>query len=871
MRLLTFLFCFLSFFSFSQVFDDFSDGDFTTNPVWIGDTANFKVNTSSQLQLDAPAETDTSYISTSNTYLSSTDSTEWQFYVKLAFSPSSSNFSQVYLVSDQSDLKGSLNGYFVRIGGESGSTDGIDLYKQTGNTATQIIDGIEGHAGKDPNTLRIKVIRESNGTWYLYADTIGTKDYVLEGTVIDSTHKTSTHFGFWCNYTSTRSTKSYIDDIFVGEPIVDKTPPTIDTVTAVTSKVLAVTFSEIIEESTSETNTNYNLSNSMGNPEVVNRDSSNLSRVFLTFANFLDDSTTYSLTISNVTDLEGNEILDGSTSQFFYVEPLIPGYKDIVINEIMADPSPAVTLPVYEFFEIFNTSKKPVTLTGWKFQDGGSSFDIPEVTIDAGNYLVLCDDEAVNEFLSFGKAIGISSFPSLTNGGESITLLNSDNKTIDYVDYDDSWYDDDAKKDGGWTLELINSYLPCSNQDNWSVSTNVAGGTPGTQNSLYSTTPDVTSPEATQTSVINDSTISISFSEPVDSLTAATYNNYSIDNSIGYPKSISLNQVDYSSVTLTINSLQSSIIYTITLNNIQDCSGNIISANTKLNIGLPDKIDSLDLVINEVLFNPFTGGSDFVEIYNRSKKILNLNDLILAETDANGDIDNAYDVTSNNSLIFPDEYVALTKDVSHLKSNYTIMDANAFIEMSSTPSYDDDEGTVVITDSSGNKIDQFSYTDDMHFALLDDDNGVSLERIDPERKTNDATNWNSAAAFTGYATPGYENSQLIPTTITSSNISVNPEVFSPDNDGYNDVVNISYKFTESSYVGNVYIYNARGQYITQILKNETLTAEGTISWDGINDNGEKAQIGIYVIYFEVFDLSGNVQKFKTSCVLGGKL
>ncbi|MBL4819109.1 MAG: lamin tail domain-containing protein, partial [Deltaproteobacteria bacterium] len=378
-------------------------------------------------------------------------------------------------------------------------------------------------------------------------------------------------------------------------------------------------------------------------------------------------------------------------------------------------------------------------------------------------------------------------------------------------------------------------------------------------------------PEPTQTSVINDSTISISFSEPVDSLTATTYTNYSIDNSIGYPKSISINLTDFSSVTLTINSLQSSIIYTITLNNIQDCSGNIISANTELNIGLPDKIDSLDLVINEVLFNPFTGGSDFVEIYNRSQKILNLNDLILAETDANGNIDNAYDVTSSNSLIFPDEYVALTKDVSHLKSNYTIMDANAFIEMSSTPSYDDDEGTVVITDSSGNKIDQFSYTDDMHFALLDDDNGVSLERIDPERKTNDVTNWNSAASTAGYATPGYENSQLIPTTITSSNISVNPEVFSPDNDGFNDVVNISYKFTESSYVGNVYIYNARGQYITQILKNETLNAEGTISWDGINDNEEKAQIGIYVIYFEVFDLSGNVQKFKTSCVLGGKL
>ncbi|MCR5115413.1 MAG: hypothetical protein K6A95_07020, partial [Bacteroidales bacterium] len=37
----------------AQVFDDFSDGDLTANPAWIGDTAQFCINAQRQLQLDA--------------------------------------------------------------------------------------------------------------------------------------------------------------------------------------------------------------------------------------------------------------------------------------------------------------------------------------------------------------------------------------------------------------------------------------------------------------------------------------------------------------------------------------------------------------------------------------------------------------------------------------------------------------------------------------------------------------------------------------------------------------------------------------------------------------------------------------------------
>src|SRR5690606_15491212 len=102
-------------------------------------------------------------------------------------------------------------------------------------------------------------------------------------------------------------------------------------------------------------------------------------------------------------------------------------------------------------------------------------------------------------------------------------------------------------------------------------------------------------------------------------------------------------------------------------------------------------------------------------------------------------------------------------------------------------------------------------------------------------------------------------------------ISIDPEVFSPDNDGYQDVVNISYTLDGPGKVGTVAIYDAHGRLVRWLLQNELLSTEGTISWDGITESGEKALMGVYVVYFEVFDLGGTVSKYKLPVVVGGRL
>lgn len=85
------------------------------------------------------------------------------------------------------------------------------------------------------------------------------------------------------------------------------------------------------------------------------------------------------------------------------------------------------------------------------------------------------------------------------------------------------------------------------------------------------------------------------------------------------------------------------------------------------------------------------------------------------------------------------------------------------------------------------------------------------------------------------------------------------------------MLNITYKLDESGKAANVYIYDNKGRQVRHLVRNEQLTTDGVISWNGINDDNEKAPIGIYVVYVELFNLSGKINKYKLSCTLAGKL
>jgi hypothetical protein len=190
--------------------------------------------------------------------------------------------------------------------------------------------------------------------------------------------------------------------------------------------------------------------------------------------------------------------------------------------------------------------------------------------------------------------------------------------------------------------------------------------------------------------------------------------------------------------------------------------------------------------------------------------------------------------------------------------------------MESLPTYSNEDGTVVLANIQGQAIDQFTYDHEMHLSIIDDEDGKSLERLDPNRITQDEGNWHTAAEQVGWATPGLKNSQFLSTSVVGD-IQVTPELFSPDSDGIDDNLNIDYKFDKPGYVANVVIYDAQGRQIKELLNNELLATRGTYTWDGMNDNGEKALVGTYIILFRIFHSEdGNKSVFKKVCAIATK-
>ena len=247
----------LPFFAFSQINETFSDGNFTQNPVWTGTTENFKVNTQFQLQSQA-ATTSKSYLSTPSEAF---EDAVWEFWVKIAYTTSSSNYASVYLTSDRADVSGDCYGYYVQIGN---TNDEISLYRQEGATKTKIIDGTDKLVDISPVEVRVKVTRDKSGKFTLYRKLPYDADFVMEGEeAVDNKVPGSKYFGVLYSNSSTTGNAYYFDDIQVsGNKLLDVTQPVWISLMLLQPDKLILTFSEPVDIS----NASFEVDNNMGSP-----------------------------------------------------------------------------------------------------------------------------------------------------------------------------------------------------------------------------------------------------------------------------------------------------------------------------------------------------------------------------------------------------------------------------------------------------------------------------------------------------------------------------------------------------------------------------------------------------------------------------
>ena len=586
--------------------------------------------------------------------------------------------------------------------------------------------------------------------------------------------------------------------------------------------------------------------------------------VELTLNDLLIPGLVYSVTVAGLTDCAGN-VLAPVTLNFGIGS--LPGPNELLITEIFADPTPVISLPEQDYIELYNPTNKLLSLAGVKFSDPSATATLPNVVMQPGEYLLVVPASWVGAFSQYGRVIGVSGFPALNSASDALVLRQPGGAYIFSVSYTDAWYQDAEKKDGGWALEMINLNTPCAGADNWRASEDPRGGTPAQQNSVNSNNSTTTPPAIVRADVSAPNQVTIRFDQGIDSVNAVTQAQFSVSNGITVTQ-VQVSEAPFTSLIITLSdSLQEGIVYTLHISNLSGCTGNLLSASVELI--RPQFAAKGDLIINEVLFNPRPNGVDFVELYNRSDKYIDLKNWALANV-SNGAVANRRLIIADAYVLGPKEYVVLTTNPEVIKEHYPLGREETFLRVNSMPSYPDTEGTVVLISPFETIADSFAYNSNMHFTLLDDLNGVSLERINPDILPYMASNWHSASTVSGYATPGYKNSQFMSGEAATAIITVTPKVFTPDAGGDNDFTTITYNLASAGFTANITVYDSNGREIKKLVRNEQLGTEGFIKWDGTTNNHTKANVGYYVFYIELFDMSGKVQVYKEPVVVGAR-
>jgi hypothetical protein len=542
------------------------------------------------------------------------------------------------------------------------------------------------------------------------------------------------------------------------------------------------------------------------------------------------------------------------------------GQGSVIISEIMADPLPQVGLPPFEYIEILNTSSDTLELVNWTFTHNTSTVTIPVVKMAPGGYLILCGTGAESEMIRFGPALGIKSFPTITDRSAVLVLRDSNGTLVHGVEYSDKWHSNPLKGDGGWSLEIVDTHYPFFSEGNWESSKSRSGGTPGAVNSVSAANPDLIRPEIVNVFPADSISVMITFNKSISSSWSAP--------SVLDPGAITL--IDFTATDPLRRSfrlalpdpIKKGVVYSITPPSDLRCfNGNEVIVKP-YRFALPDIARDGDLMFNEILFDPWPDEYDFVELVNVSDRCIDASRLLLVSRNPlSGYQSAAYPISSVQRCILPGDYYAVTIDPTLLVDRFSSSSPENIYSVPALPTLPDDKSEVLLYTRELDEVDRMSYDKSMHFSLLAGTEGVSLEKVTPRAESGSRSNWHSASAGSGWATPGSVNSVFTGTVPSGAGIKMSGERITPDADGVDDILSVSFTSPSVQNVISVLIFSENGYPVRTVANNVTTGYEATFAWDGTDDKGALLPAGIYIVWISAFDSAGNVSKWKRAVAL----
>jgi hypothetical protein len=649
-----------------------------------------------------------------------------------------------------------------------------------------------------------------------------------------------------------------------------------------------LTFNKRLNADSATNLQNYSISPSLPVSLVAH----NNNRVTIFAGNDLIDNEIYEITVEGISDLFGNVMEVSSRSvEYFDFQEAEP--QQIVINEILYR---RLQSGAPEFVEILNRTENNIDLTGWTLSDSSGSSTIPSGTVIRGNgYLVLTDTESFAA--EDDQIIYMSNWPGFSNNGDAVVIMNSVQTVIDSVFYQPTWGDNTA----GVSLERRDPSALSIDPANWAPSLAQSGSTPVAENSRFEE--DHTSPEIIFANLFHPDSLEVRFNKFVD-ITSSGGSNPDLYTSSKY--AIPKMSTELEDVRFLINGIAVNILLynplsgnrvvldgsgvsageeiSITIENFRDFKGNITYQQTQ---PVAQPLSEGDLVFNEIMYNPLSDNrdglpnqSEYIEIYNRRPFAISLEGIFLHdEPDENNQITRIDPVGTSSRWIPANGYVIIypeTVPVSLQNSRTGI-----FFELSeeqdlfglrverNSLSLPNGGRQIYLADSTGRTIDMVDYGPEWHNPNLISNQGIALERINPDFESNDPANWGSSTNTLG-GTPGFENTlyqnQGLPPE--GVGISLSPNPFSPDGDGFEDNLIINYTLDEPDYLLRIRIYDRYGRLVRNLADGLNAGLSGSVIWDGLTDSGSRNRIGIYIIYVEAYNsANGNRRAFRETAVL----
>lgn len=856
-----FLLIFLLFVShFSVVFGQ----SVMNTSVWSGDLSKFKFSNESNFSLD-----DNSPLSTNNTsYLSlpfdlqNEEDWNWFLDVKLTFELTTTSFFEYWLFADNSNLKEVTNGLYISTKDKRLSlfirVDGKDfLYTRTPSGFFMMNPTIFSLKTKFEKGVLDASVSKNGASMASWAKDIP----------VTLNFEGKCYSGIVCKYPAGRA-KSFHFANWELELLNSTVPPVgsvevfVDQINAFTSSDIRIDFSDAVDATDAiffVEQTNEKLKcNTKGSESYVE----------LVAKNKFESGIKYNMQISGLKNIDKLPVADIQTD-FFYDIPVNTQAWNVVISEIMSNPKGVVGLPEVEYVELFNNEDVAVNLQNWTLYYGEKALKIPAIVMSPKSSLVLGKKSAIDQLGDYNK-IAVPNFPILANIGNIMHLEDDQRRLTSWVEYSVDWHEPN-KKQGGYSLEIIDVSNKCGESSNWKSSTAAAGGTPGAENSIKAFNPDTVQPRVLGVDLIDDQVLQVTFSKSMDYQSIADIDKYVVVSE--HDLQVTVLQVPYPKSNHLLLPLSASLMPGDSLRLEMDemkCNAgftqNAYKGNDAWKVILAKEPEEGDILVSELLYYPHTSEAEFIELYNNSSYPIRLSDLVLATVKSDGSPQYLSPI-EEDKVLDPQAYLLVTKDFESIKKRYDISALQVLSLQSKMPAYANTGGTALVLNKDQKEIDRFTFSPNLHTIPVKEQQGVSLERVSYQKETNDPSNWRSSPGKVKFATPGYANSISLSGEGADSTevfaITVKTKVFRPlqlTEEEANWI--LEYSIPRDPVKLSLSAYDSDGVLVREIVRNKECKGSDRLLWNGTNSKGDIMPIGVYVLLLEYIDQKGNLARRK---------